>query len=755
STLPLPPPHSLPSFPLQDLLDIQIQHTPIPPPQTSPKPLPPSPTSASENLKVFLRIRPLMIQSLLVKDRNGGQNKCGWPKNPRLKNGGKSKIRKNGVCCISVNDDGNSITISPPSSLQDSKRVKSEVYEGFSHVFGSQSTQGEVYEKLLKPLVDDFLKGKSGMLAAVGPSGSGKTHTMFGCIREPGMVPLALRDIFSSYDSKSENEPRTLYMSMFEISSEKGKSERISDLLQGGHDQSMQCSTVKGVQRVIIQNAHQAEGLLAFGLLKRATAGTNTNSQSSRSQCIINFHQATHEMDDQTDYSELTIVDLAGAEREKRTGNQGTRLLESNFINNTSMVFGLCLRALLEHQKNPKRQLQKHFQNSMLTRYLRDYLEGKKRMSLILTVKPSEEDYLDTSFVLRQAAPYMQIKFSNVEGPNNLTCKRPLQALNRTEPLKRRKHTVLRVSEIKDEKILGNPQIIEEGHANGSVDDSNLIEASVYSEEFSSRKRIPMESLEKSLLLFTEADRNYKVLEGLSKAIWKVLKEYNEKLKETQQENYILNAELAKERKRCSDLESLIQDVKFRCSCRKESSESNMNDHENLQKTSSVSSIMEGSAQNSFEHARDSFEKSTSACVPSHIMVEISKRCSPQLQAGASSENVDCRPNHEASDKLMNSCLQSCKGLDKTTETNSSGENRNHCSDEEASISSVSDVLPLTNVNNSGYNEDLINVTDVGREYIHHNDGNLTTESTTVFCLTIFRECCSIVRLQHRDIILT
>ncbi|KAL5200093.1 hypothetical protein ABZP36_021296 [Zizania latifolia] len=36
---------------------------------------------------------------------------------------------------------------------------------------------------------------------------------------------------------------------------------------------------------------------------------------------------------------------------------KGTRLLESNFIKNTSMVFGLCLRSLLEHQKNKKKPL--------------------------------------------------------------------------------------------------------------------------------------------------------------------------------------------------------------------------------------------------------------------------------------------------------------------------------------------------------------------------------------------------------------
>lgn len=63
-----------------------------------------------------------------------------------------------------------------------------------------------MYERMVKPLVEDFLRGKSGMLAALGPSGSGKTHTVFGTPREPGMVPLVLQQIFKQSegsDSKS------------------------------------------------------------------------------------------------------------------------------------------------------------------------------------------------------------------------------------------------------------------------------------------------------------------------------------------------------------------------------------------------------------------------------------------------------------------------------------------------------------------------------------------------------------------------
>ncbi|KAL2513786.1 T-complex protein 1 subunit theta-like [Forsythia ovata] len=49
---------------------------------------------------------------------------------------------------------------------------------------------------MLRPLVEYFLNGKSGMLAAMGPSGLGKTHTVFGCAKELGMVVDSIKHCF-------------------------------------------------------------------------------------------------------------------------------------------------------------------------------------------------------------------------------------------------------------------------------------------------------------------------------------------------------------------------------------------------------------------------------------------------------------------------------------------------------------------------------------------------------------------------------
>ncbi|XP_024930248.1 kinesin-like protein KIN-6 isoform X2 [Ziziphus jujuba] len=533
------------SFPIQEILSMDV------PLSQKQKPNP-SDSVVPENLKVFLRIKPLMPSKSSGKnERPRSRVKNVWPQKPAKKNSARdmttAKNKKTSEVCIAVNDS-QSVTLSPPLLLQESKRIKSEVYEGFSHVFAADSSQEEVYEKMVSPLVEDFLKGKSGMLAAMGPSGSGKTHTVFGSPREPGMLTIALERIFKSTERLVSGSPicRSLYLSIFEIRTEGGKGEKLYDLSPEGAELTLHQSTIKGLQEVKVCDIREAESLVAKALLKRVTATTNSNFQSSRSQCIINIRSVDCKFDGtddvQANNATLSIIDLAGAEREKRTGNQGARLLESNFINNTSMVFSLCLRSLLEHQKNPKRPLQKHFQNSLLTKYLRDYLEGKKRMALILTVKSGVEDYLDTAYVLRQASPFMKIKFDNVEEPQNIFCKkRQTQAMCRNEKPKKMKFGGLDAFAIEKGSFVDHVECF------------------------------PGQAVKSNRVGQTQEDRNHLILQNFAKALWNVLKQYNEKLKVAEDDIQTLRENLKIEKAKRAELEKEIGNLKAGYTCSKES----------------------------------------------------------------------------------------------------------------------------------------------------------------------------------------
>ncbi|CAN0871995.1 Kinesin-like protein KIN-6 [Linum grandiflorum] len=586
------PPRRARPTPMKDPAPVNMEEL-LPNPQPDPPSSATSQAPAPDSLKVFLRIKPVVSANAIPASKLPGASKSRaknvWPQNPTAKkNFTKEKPIKKSISevCISVNDC-QSVTISPPPSLVDSKKIRSEVYEGFSHVFAPDSLQSEVYDKMVKPMVDDFLQGRNGMLAALGPSGSGKTHTVFGTPREPGMVPLALQHIFQQSKGSDPNLSRSFFLSIFEIYSEKGKGERICDLIPERVQSGLHTS-IKGVQEarslihVTIPNASKAESLIACAMLKRATSMTNTNSQSSRSQCIINVRMLVEKQDgelgDQPCDVMLTIVDLAGAEREKRTGNQGAKLLESNFINNTSMVFGLCLRALLEHQKNPKKQLQMHFQNSMLTRYLREYLEGKKRMNLILTVKPGEEDYLDTAYLLRQASPYMKIKFDNLGDTSGYVRKRrPLQFTSKIGQDKRLKSSDVDIQP--EERKAKEPENItlQEAPTNeaSTVDNSDSVITSPI--HFN-----PTGSL--------TTDRIHTITQNFAKAIWSVLKQYKERLVLAEREVQNVSENIINERARRIELEMELLDLKSRCACfKKNTVEANLTKvntktevHENL-----------------------------------------------------------------------------------------------------------------------------------------------------------------------------
>ncbi|TXG49892.1 hypothetical protein EZV62_025767 [Acer yangbiense] len=527
------------SFPSDEILSIQIPQNPQPDLSQA--------SSTSKNLNVFLRIRPLV----LVK--SGDQNpkpraKNVWPKNPAKRVAVKEKSAKDkcSKACIIV-DDSQSVTLSPPLALQTSKRIRSEVYQGFSYVFSADSSQVEVYEKMLSPLVEEFMRGKTGMLAALGPSGSGKTHTIFGSIRDPGMVPRALQRIFKGTTSIDSESRRSFYLSIFEIYSVHGKGERMSDLSLHGGDLFMQQGTVKGLQEVIISDAAEAELLISCAMLRRATAMTNANSQSSRSQCIINIRSTASKLDGNNvpvKDAVLTIVDLAGAGREKRTGNQlrsgigckimnvelrsqglGSRLLESNFINNTSMIFGLCLRVCrLNSVISIPGQLAVLLMIISFIAYLLFSKEENDtgmqlpklgysikvlqlKYSYILTVKSGEEDYLDTSYVLKQASPYMKIKFDHVEDPSNLVSNKRQFHMPRVEQPKRMKSSFL------------EPDAVD----------------------------------------LAKKERNHRITRNFAKAIWNVLKDYKEKLKAAESEMEILRDKLSSEKMRNHELEKQLK----------------------------------------------------------------------------------------------------------------------------------------------------------------------------------------------------
>ncbi|KAM6980532.1 kinesin-like protein KIF23 [Aplochiton taeniatus] len=73
-----------------------------------------------------------------------------------------------------------------------------ETQYSFKKVFGIQTSQIELFEDVAKPLVEDLINCKNGLLFTYGVTGSGKTFTMTGSPGEGGLLPRSLDMLFNS-----------------------------------------------------------------------------------------------------------------------------------------------------------------------------------------------------------------------------------------------------------------------------------------------------------------------------------------------------------------------------------------------------------------------------------------------------------------------------------------------------------------------------------------------------------------------------
>ncbi|XP_059362513.1 kinesin-like protein KIF23 isoform X2 [Carassius carassius] len=101
-------------------------------------------------------------------------------------------------CCIEVISN-TTIQLHAPDGLKANRNGEfKETQYSFKKVFGIKTTQGELFEDVAKPLVEDLIHCKNGLLFTYGVTGSGKTYTMTGSPGQGGLLPRSLDMIFNS-----------------------------------------------------------------------------------------------------------------------------------------------------------------------------------------------------------------------------------------------------------------------------------------------------------------------------------------------------------------------------------------------------------------------------------------------------------------------------------------------------------------------------------------------------------------------------
>ncbi|KAG2242026.1 hypothetical protein Bca52824_096126 [Brassica carinata] len=246
-------------------------------------------------------------------------------------------------------------------------------------VFGPQATTIEVYDVAAKPVVKAAMEGVNGTVFAYGVTSSGKTHTMHGDQDFPGIIPLAIKDVFSIIQETTGREflLRVSYLEIYnevinDLLDPTGQNLRIREDSQGTY--------VEGIKEEVVLSPGHALSFIAAGEEHRHVGSNNFNLLSSRSHTIFTLMIESSAHGDQYDgviFSQLNLIDLAGSESSK-TETTGLRRKEGSFINKSLLTLGTVIGKLTEGKTTHV-----PFRDSKLTRLLQSSLSGHGHVSII------------------------------------------------------------------------------------------------------------------------------------------------------------------------------------------------------------------------------------------------------------------------------------------------------------------------------------------------------------------------------------
>ncbi len=309
----------------------------------------------------------------------------------------------------------------------------------YDHVFGADSTQDELYDRSARHIVDCVLQGYNGTIFAYGQTGTGKTFT------SSGISERSFEHIFEHIGASAGDHKFLVRASFYEI-----YNEEIRDLLvvaakdgkspakalplmkkkgpSGPANRSLKLKetkegavVIKDLSYFVVNSVEDLKRLKAAGDRQRACGATKMNQRSSRSHTIFTITIETtvvssKALDKKSSSKEIAplaavrvgkfhLIDLAGSERQAKTGTTGTRLKEASNINLSLTSLSLVIAALTD----PKAKFVP-YRNSKLTRILSDSLGGNSKTLLIACIGPAKVNLDETLSTLRFASQAKAIR---------------------------------------------------------------------------------------------------------------------------------------------------------------------------------------------------------------------------------------------------------------------------------------------------------------------------------------------------------
>ncbi|KAK3596546.1 hypothetical protein CHS0354_013230 [Potamilus streckersoni] len=305
--------------------------------------------------------------------------------------------------CVSV--ENNSVEIF------NHRNVNENIKYDFTAVYDQNCSQLKIYSDCVRPLLDCSLQGQNISIFAYGPTGAGKTHTMLGPASDPGIIPRVINSLFQRIEEEKKQLGFEKWKYKVSFSYLEIYNEKVQDLLQPKNtdlpirEDAEKNILVPNLGEKIIENFDDFKVHFGPASNNRTIAATKMNLRSSRSHSILLLKvvKSTEEPQYHELHGKIYLIDLAGSEDNRRTGNKGIRLKESGAINRSLFALGEVVDAI--NAGLPRIP----YRNSKLTRLLQDSIGGTCHSVMVVNIAPEERYYYDTYCTLNFATKSKKI----------------------------------------------------------------------------------------------------------------------------------------------------------------------------------------------------------------------------------------------------------------------------------------------------------------------------------------------------------
>ncbi|CAN1275288.1 Kinesin-like protein KIN-10B, partial [Linum perenne] len=283
--------------------------------------------------------------------------------------------------CVSLLDQGSESGEEVAVYLKDPESSRNECYMLDSFFGLEEDNVNRIFRREVSPLIPGVFDGCNATVFAYGATGSGKTYTMQGSEELPGLMPLAMSNVLSR-GSRIGSSAEISYYEVY--------LDRCYDLLEQNETEISILEDkdgkihVKGLSQVSVSSMQEFQEVFSRGTRRRKTAHTGLNDVSSRSHGVLVITVSTPLEDGSSISGKLNLIDLAGNEDNRKTFNEGIRLLESAKINQSLFALSNVIYAL----NNNKSWIP--YRESKLTRILQDSLGGTSRALMVACLNPGE-----------------------------------------------------------------------------------------------------------------------------------------------------------------------------------------------------------------------------------------------------------------------------------------------------------------------------------------------------------------------------